>query len=185
MEFKTDEDVATEVVEFEETPEVVVTSVLWAVVVVTTTSEVVVAVLEDWVVSNTEEEEAPALVVATVLVASVVWTVVVSDDVLSAPVVVVVATRVDVVVSAVVLATPELVSDGHGPQVFLFCSLSGLAWDKAKEAARTTRDLKCIFANVKAVQRFWFSFGLVINNWYRTGKIVIANSIRVLSKERV
>ena len=130
---------------------------------VTTTSEVVVVL--PLVRSNTDEDEATAVVVA-----SVVCAVVVSEDVVSATGVVVVVSYAEVVVSALVDATSEVVLD-HGAQVSLFCSIKGLAWHQAKEAARIAKDLICILAIVTAVQMLFFSFVLVINNRYRTGSL--------------
>lgn len=109
--------------------------------------EVVVVELEDLVRSSTDEEDA-----SVVVVASVVCAVVVSEDVVSATELVVVVSDADVVASTVVLATSELVL-GHGPQVSLFCSINGLAWHRANEAARTAKDLKCIFAMVILFKR--------------------------------
>ena len=140
---------------------VVVASVLVTVVVTTTISEVVVVELDDTVESRTDEEASVVVVVASVVAT------VVSDELVDATGVVVVSIA-DVVVSTVVL--------DHGAQVSLFCSLSGLAEAKAKEDARTTSDLKCIFAIVNAFNRFSFlfvSFRLVINNRYRTEMIVV------------
>lgn len=65
-------------------------------------------------------------------------------------------------VSVLVLEMSMPVLD-HGPQVSLFCFINGLVWHKANEAARTARDLICIFANVDATRLFFFSLVLVIN----------------------
>jgi len=100
--------------------------------------EVVVVELEDLVRSSTDEEDA-----SVVVAASVVCAVVTSEEVVSATELVAVVSDADVVASTVVFATPELVL-GHGPQVSLFCSINGLAWHRANEAARTAKDLKCI-----------------------------------------
>lgn len=104
-----------------------------------------------------------------------------------------VVSRVDTIVDVVgtstvvfeVVLTRLLVADHFSKSsLFSFWMPRGFASVSARIAAKTARVWKCIVNDCIWFQVFVFVMTREIE-WYRTGKIVAANSIRFFSKERL